>query len=79
MNQRGDVFSGIMIFVGALVILGLYVVVIEPLIQSSIANSPVNGQGTDTYLIIMSAGVMIMLFAIHRLIKSPDSLTFGGG
>lgn len=78
MNQRGDFFMNIVIFLAALLILGLYASDIEPLVVSSISSSPTSGLGTDTYIIIVASGIMILLYAIYQLTKQPDSFSFGG-
>lgn len=78
MNQRGDVFANILIFIAVLLILGLYVGNLENPFVSMIQSSPTSGQGTDTYMIFIAAPIFIMLYAIWYLTKSPDSLSFGG-
>ena len=77
MNQKGDVYVGILVFIIALVSVGLYVVNIEPLLVSAIQNSQTSGIGTDTYIIIIASSALMLLFAIHRFIKSNDAVTFG--
>lgn len=77
MNQRGDFFMNVIIFLGALLILGLYSSDIEPLLVSAISDSSTSGVGTDTYIIIIASSVMILLYAIWQLTKQPDSFSFG--
>lgn len=77
MNQRGGVFDNILLFCGILLLLGLYVNALEPSILSTIANSPTSGTGTDNYIIIASASILFLLYAIFQLTKQPDSLSFG--
>ena len=78
MNQRGDFFMNIIMFLGALLLLGLYSSDIEPLLVSAISSSPTSGLGTDTYIIIIAASAMILFYAIYQLTKAPDALSFGG-
>lgn len=79
MKDGGDVFVGIIILIVILGIVGLYIVNLEGSVLSIASTSPVNGIGSDTYLILAAAPVLLVLFAIYRFIKSSDSLSFGGG
>lgn len=78
MNQRGDIFANILLFVGVLLILGLYVGNLENPFVGLIQSSPTSGVGTDTYAIYLAAPILILLYAIYTLTKAPDSLSFGG-
>lgn len=78
MNSKGGVFDNILVFLGLLVLLGLYVNDIEALLLGAISGSSTSGIGTDTYIIIASASILILLYALTQLTKQPDSLSFGG-
>ena len=77
MNSKGFGFMNILLFLASLFLVGLYIAVGEPLLVGLLSTSTVAAPGSDAYIIILGAPILIILAGIYFLTKEPSNLQFG--
>lgn len=76
MNSSGFAFINIIWFLVGIGLLGLYIVVGEPILVGFLNSSTTATPGTNSYAIILGAPFLILLASIYVLTK-PDPVSFG--